>query len=498
MSLSLLAIDLGAETGRAMLGRLDGERLQVEEVHRFRNLPVRRAGALRWDFRRLREGVFTAIGRVASNGLDAIGVDAWGVDFGLLDASGRLLADPVHYRDRRTRGMLEAACAVVPSADIFRATGIQLIPINTLYQLLAMVRSGDPLLEAADRLLMIPDLFHHLLCGQAVTEFTVATTSQCFDVRRGTWAQHLLERLGIPRRLFGPVIPPGTMLGRLRPQVASATGAGSLAVVAPASHDTAAAVVATPLRSPRAAYISCGTWSLVGVEVHAPIVTRAVLAAQLTNEGGVGGRFRLLRNVTGLWLLQECRRAWAAQGHDLEYGELTELARQVPSGPLIDPDDGRLAEPGDDMPKRIREVCRDIGQPEPRTPGAIARTVIESLAVKYAWVLERLEAVSGIKPEVVHLVGGGARNRLLCQRTADACQLRVVAGPIEAAATGNLLTQAMALGAIAGPDQARDVVRRSFRLEHYQPQEPPAGAQALRARLSAAEGMPPNDGHGRE
>jgi rhamnulokinase len=498
VSLRLLAIDLGAETGRAMLGRLDGDRLEMDEVHRFRNLPVRRGGTLRWDFQRLREGVFTAIGRVGSDRLDAVGVDAWGVDFGLVDASGRLLADPVHYRDRRTRGMLEIACAVVSGAEIFRTTGIQLIPINTLYQLLAMVRSGDPILEAADRLLMIPDLFHHLLCGQAVTEFTVATTSQCFDVRTGTWAHQLLERLGIPRHLFGPVVPPATTLGRLRAEVVSATGAGNVTVIAPAAHDTAAAVVATPLRSPRAAYVSCGTWSLVGVEVPSPIVTQAALAAKLTNEGGVGGRFRLLRNVTGLWLLQECRRAWAARGHDLEYGELTELARQAPSTALIDPDHRRLAEPSDDMPQRIREVCRESGQPEPRSPGAIARTVIESLAVKYAWVLERLESVSGIRPEVVHLVGGGARNRFLCQRTADACQLPVVAGPIEAAATGNLLTQAMAVGAIHSLAQAREVVRRSFRLERYQPEDPPAGAQAFRARLSAAEGTLPGDLHGRK
>jgi len=463
-AMRLLAVDLGAESGRTVVGSFDGERLSVEVIRRFPNQPVEVAGTLHWDVLRLYADVLDGVR--AAGPVESLGIDTWGVDFGLLDSAGHLLGNPVHYRDHRTEGMLDEAFRCVRREEIYDRTGIQFIPINTLYQLMALVTSRDTQLEVADRLLTMPALLGYWLTGSKADEFTDATTTQCYDPRARAWAASMLEKLGIPTQIFGEVVQPGAVLGVPR----AALGLEVLRVIAPGTHDTASAVAAVPFeRSHQAAFISSGTWSLVGIEVRQPLINRDALDANLTNEGGVGGTFRLLKNVMGLWLLQECRRAWSVEGADVPYDDLLRLAEAAPSfAAVIDPDDERLLRPGD-MPARIVELAVENGYPLRLEPGAIARCIFESLALKYRRTVEQLERVSGAHIQTVHVVGGGSSNRLLCQMTANACGRLVVAGPVEATAIGNVLVQAMALGLISTLEQARDVVRRSVALQTYEP-----------------------------
>lgn len=490
-----LAVDLGAESGRVVAGSFSGDRLSLREVHRFANGPVRAAGGLYWDVLRLWEEVRRGLRRAAGEcgrDISGIGVDTWGVDFALLDGDGRLLANPSHYRDRRTAGMMEEAFRLMPRQEIFQHTGIQFMPINTLYQLLSMRLQQAPTLAAAQTLLMMPDLFSFWFSGQKACEFTVATTSQFYDPRPpGGWATPVLDKLGLPAHLLPEVILPATILGPLLPWVAEDTGLHAAPVIATASHDTASAVAAVPVEQfppgPAGgqdyAYLSSGTWSLLGAEVPEPIITAQSLAGNFTNEGGVAGSYRLLKNVTGLWLVQECRRIWAQAGETLTYDELVALAAQAPPfGALVDPDDSSFLEPGD-MPARVADFCRRTGQPAPEGKGALVRCLLESLALKYRWVLERLEALLGRRCRVVHIVGGGAQNRLLCQFAADATGRPVVAGPVEATAAGNILVQAMARGHLAGLSQARELVRRSFDLATYAPQSAAAWDEAYQRFL---------------
>jgi rhamnulokinase len=443
----LAAVDLGAESGRVVVGELDGERLSIQEVHRFGNVPVRLGGTLYWDFLHLFDDVVRGIGKAGE--VASVGVDTWGVDYGLLDRHGRLIGNPVHYRDARTQGVPER----VSRADVYAATGIQFMPINTLYQLLA-----EPDLERADRLLLMPDLINHFLCGSTVGEYTIATTTQCYDVRQGDWARDLLGQVGIPERIFPPVVPPGTVLGELdagaRPRV-----------VATASHDTASAVAAVPL-SPGMAYLSSGTWSLLGLELHQPVVNAASLQANLTNEGGVAGTIRLLKNVMGLWLVQQARR-----GHeDLSYADLTALAEQAPAWTaFVDPDDERFLRPGD-LSGTVQTICQETGQPPPTDIGTLVRVLLESVALKCAAVVRQLELVSGQPVTAISVVGGGARNELLCRLTASATGRPVLAGASEATAIGNLLVQAMALGELASLSEARELVAHSFPARTYEPE----------------------------
>ena len=396
-ALRLVAVDLGAESGRAVVGTFDGGRLALEDVHRFPNVPVPLAGTLYWDFPRLFGDILAGLRRAAEGGpVASVGVDTWGVDFGLLDDRGRLLGNPVHYRDGRTDGIPELAFATVPRDEIYRATGIQFMPINTLYQLLSMVRAGDPLLRQADRLLLMPDLFHHFLAGGAFAEYTIASTSQCLDPFTRDWARPLLERFGIPTGILPEVVPPGTVLGALRPEVAESIGLRGTNVVLPGSHDTASAVVGAPLApGGTTAFLSSGTWSLVGLEMDAPVVTEVTLAANLTNEGGVAGTVRLLRNVMGLWLVQESRAALWPTGGAPSYQELATLAEAAPTcSAFVDPDDERFLHPGD-MPSRIRAYCRETGQPVPDDTGTLIRVILESLALRCALAVEELTAASG-------------------------------------------------------------------------------------------------------
>jgi rhamnulokinase len=468
---AFLAVDPGAESGRAVVGRFDGDRITLEEVHRFPNVPVRLPDGWHWDVLRILGDVKDGIAKAAKSGgrIESLGVDAWGVDFGLLDRAGCLISNPYHYRDPRTEGMQEKAFGRMPKEEIYETTGLQFMPINTLYQLLAM--EDSPLLQAAQTLLLIPDLIGYWLTGEKACEFTAASTTQLCDARSGGWARGLLDSMRFPGRIFGELVPPGTQLGPLLSEVAEETGAKKgLPVTAVASHDTASAVVAVPAERENFAYISSGTWSLVGVELPEPSIAPEGMRANFTNEGGFDGTTRFLKNVMGLWLLQECRRTWAREGREYSYEELTHLARAVPTaGPLVDPDHPAFLPPGD-MPARIRRFCRETQQRPPEEPGELVRCVLESLALKYRWVLERTKEITGRHAEVIHVVGGGVRSTLLCQLTADATRRLVRAGPVEATALGNLMVQAYARGYLGSLKDIRAAVRgSSVEVRDYQP-----------------------------
>jgi rhamnulokinase len=473
-----LAFDLGAESGRAVVGHFEGDRLHLEEIHRFPNGPVKVRDSLNWDVLRLWSEIQQGLALAAQAygpELASVGLDAWGVDFGLLAADDTLLGNPHHYRDRRTDGMIEEAFRLVPRTEIYKRTGIQFMQINSLYQLLSMSRAGSPVLQATQTFLNMPDLFNFWLSGQKANEFTIATTSQCYDPRARDWAWDLLERMGIPGRIFSGsdqgIVPPGTVLGRLRTSVAQDTGASPLQVIASATHDTASAVAAVPAQSEDFIYLSSGTWSLMGIEVTEPIVNEQSLAYNFTNEGGVAGTFRFLKNIMGLWLVQECRREWARLGRSLTYDELTQLAANAPPfGPLISLDDSRFLAPGD-MPGRIQRYCQETGQAVPQTEGQIVRAALESLALEYRLVAERLDEMAGRHLPALHIIGGGSQNQILNQFTADATGRSVVTGPIEATAIGNVLVQALALGVFSDLAEARALVRRSFDVETYQPRD---------------------------
>ncbi len=479
----ILAFDLGAESGRAVLGSFDGTKLRLDVVHRFPNGAVRTLDTLHWDALRLHGDILAGLRKCAleHGGVDSVGVDTWGVDFALLGRGGTLLGNPRHYRDPHTEGVMEAAFARVPRAELYRKTGLQFLRFNSLFQLLAIQRDRSPLLDAAETLLFMPDLFHYFLTGMKVNEYTDASTSQLLDPSTRDWAYDVLRAFGLPARLAGTLVPPGTVLGPLRTSVAVETGLASVPVVVPATHDTGAAVAAVPAATgPSWAYVSSGTWSLVGVELPAPLLGEDALAANFTNEGGVGGTVRFLKNVMGLWLVQECRRAWEREGKAYDYGELTRLAEAAPPFvSVVDPDDAAFLLPPS-MPAALADYCRKHGEPAPADPGSAVRCCLESLALKYRWVLEKLEALTGKRPEVVHVVGGGCQNQLLCQFTADACGRPVVAGPVEATAAGNVLTQALGLGVLGSLAEAREVVRRSFDVVTYEPRDSAAWEEPYR------------------
>jgi rhamnulokinase len=469
---SFLAFDLGAASGRAMLGTHKDDQIVVEEIHRFANGAVNLPSGLHWDILQMWTEIQRGLGKAvdkAGSGLQSVGLDTWGVDYALLAADDSLLGNPYHYRDGRTDGILERAFRRVPREEIYRRTGVQLMQINSLFQLLAMRERSASLLDAADRFLNIPDLFNFWLSGKKVSEFTIVTTTQCYNPYERTWDRWLLKQMDIPASLFGEIVSPGTVLGPLRPAVCEETGAPPLTVIASAGHDTACAVAAVPATQPDFIYISSGTWSLVGVEIETPIINQASMAADMTNEGGVGGTFRFLKNVMGLWLLQECRREWQRTGETLSYDDLTRMAAEAPAfGPLVLPNDPRFLAPGD-MAARIQQFCRETGQPVPESRGEIVRTVLESLALEYRVVTDRLAALQGKPLPVIHIIGGGSQNKLLNQFAADATGRQVIAGPVEATAIGNVLVQMMALGRIRSAGEGRELVRRSFVLETFEP-----------------------------
>lgn len=475
--LQTLAVDYGASSGRHVAGTFDGMRLDLREIYRFENGPVHAAGRMYWNlldqWSQLQNGLTLARQQLGPQ-IASVGVDTWGVDFALLGRGDELLGNPVHYRDRRTEGMLEAAMQRVSRAEIFANSGVQFMSINTLYQLLAMQAQNSPILEAAESFLMMPDVFHWLLSGVKGNEYSDATTTQFFDPVKHAWSTELFNRFGLPTKILQPIIEPGTIFGPLRKSVATATGLNETRVIVPGTHDTASAVLAVPAQSvpgkkPDWCYISSGTWSLMGVELPQPVVTPRCLELNFTNEGGVGRTTRLLKNIGGLWLVQECRRIWKAAGRDHSWSELADLAAAAnPLKFIINPDAADFLAP-DDMPRAIQEYCKKTGQAVPQTPGEIIRTALEGLALKYRQVLGWLEELAASQLATIHIVGGGTNNKLLSQLTADATQRRVVAGPVEATAIGNLLMQYIALGEIASIRDAREIVRASFPVEEFTP-----------------------------
>ncbi len=464
---NVIAVDLGAESGRVARVAFNGERLSLAEVSRFPNIPVQANGTLYWDVLSLWREICAGIEQ-AGSGVAGIGVDAWGVDYALLDRDGKLLGNPVHYRDRRTEGMFEWVFSRVPRREIFERTGIQFIILNTLYQLASMAASQSAQLEAAATYLAMPDLINYWLTGEKACEFSHATTTQFYNPRATDWDRQLLAQVGIPTEMFGSIVQPGTRIGAYQ----------GVPVFTSASHDTASAVVAVPTTTTDYAYLSSGTWSLIGLELDTPVINDHSYAANVTNEGGVYGTFRFLKNVMGLWIAQQCRATWRAQGEDYSYDELARLAASAePLRSLIEPDDPAFFPPGD-MPARIREYCQRTGQPIPESVGQVMRTAYESLALKYRLVLERMTALSGRTYERLHIIGGGTKNRLLCQMTADALGCPVIAGPVEATALGNGIVQLIALGEIADLQQAREILSRSAETVTYEPKPSAAWEEA--------------------
>lgn len=468
-----LAFDFGAESGRAILAHLHSGILTTEEVHRFPNEPVEYSGALHWDVARLWLEVRRALAKLDKVELAGIGVDAWGVDYALLGERGDLLQNPYHYRNEHTHGVMEEVFRKVSREEIYALTGIQFMPINTLYQLFAARRNTPELLKAAQRLVTIPDLFNFWLTGKAVCEFTNATTTQMVNPITRNWATELLTRLDLPSQLPAEIIEPGSLIGPLLPSVARNTAFAATPVIAPASHDTGSAVAAISARD-GTAFLSSGTWSLLGAELDAPVLTSDALRFNFTNEGGVCGTTRLLKNVMGLWMLQCCRHSWSAQGQVFDYRELMELAGREPSFThLVDPDDESFLLPGD-MPRAIDQFCAKTHQPVPSAPGAYVRTVLESLALKYRVVIRNLEEVTGRPISQIRIIGGGSRNRLLNQFTADATGRRVLAGPAEATALGNVAMQILATAGASSLHEVRAIIDRSFSTEIFDPLEPAA------------------------
>lgn len=479
-----LAFDLGAESGRAVIGTIDAAgRLTLDEKHRFANPTGRINGHLHWNLLTQWEELKTGLRKAAgadpldeSHGgrveLSGIGVDTWGVDFGFVSRDGKVIGYPYHYRDVRTNGVMERTFTRVPRQEIFQDTGIQFMPFNSLYQLIAMQESGAWELEAAKTLLFVPDLFNYLFTGVAKSEFSIASTSQMYDMGKGAWAKGLLEKLKLPTHLLPEVIPSGTKLGPLLKSVAEECGvAGLIPVIAPATHDTGSAVAAVPAKGESWCYISSGTWSLMGVELPKPIINEKTLRYNYTNEGGVGGSARLLKNIMGMWLVQECRRHFRTEGYEHTYAELAQMAeRSKPLQTIINPDHPPFLSPGQ-MPVKIEQFCNDTKQRPPATRGDFVRACLDSLALTYRRTLEGLEDIVGRRLDVIHIVGGGCQNELLNQMTADACGRTVVAGPIEATAMGNVLVQAMATGDVKDLTHAREIVRNSFPVKRFEPHD---------------------------
>lgn len=472
-----LAIDLGASSGRGIIGRFDGSRISLEETHRFQNGPVNVTGRMYWDILGIYSNIRQAIQRASAEcELASIGIDTWGVDYGIIGKDGRLLSNPCHYRDSRTDDILQYTDKLMTADEIYRATGIQTMNFNTVFQLAADMRdnphifSADAVSGSGNKILFIPDLLNYFLTGVMATEYTIASTGAVLDPYTQKYSDTVLDGLGIPKDIFcGEPVMPGTVLGRLNDTDISESCQAKVVTVA--SHDTASAVLSVPTSSDRSVYISSGTWSLMGTELSAPLINDQTRRLNYTNEGGVGGTIRFLKNIMGLWILQECRRRWAAEGHEYSFGELTGLAAKSdikPFASIINPDLRIFKSPGN-MPQRIRDYCRRTGQTVPQTVGETVRCVIDSLALCYRYTAENLSALTGIKPDGINIVGGGCQNGLLSQITADASGLPVTAGPIEATSVGNILSQLISDGEVSGIKEARQLVAESFEMQKYEP-----------------------------
>lgn len=467
-----LAFDFGASSGRAILGTFDGEKIRMEEVHRFSNDPVEIRGTLYWDvlrqFYEIKQGLLKA---KQHGGFNTVAIDTWGVDFGLLDGDGCLLENPVHYRDGRTRGMIEESFQSIPQEEFYRLTGIQFMELNTVFQLMALKRQRPALLERAKTLLFMPDLFNYLLTGEKRTEYTIASTSQLMDAQTGGWSDEVLDRLGLPKEILTPIVLPGTVVGPLDEAMREELGLNSAQVVTVASHDTQSAIAAVPTQEKDFIFISCGTWSLFGTELEAPLINETSAAMNITNERGVEGTTTFLKNIIGLWLIQESRRQWQREGQDFSYAELEKQALAAkPFQCFIDPDAPEFVPQGN-LPRRVREFCEKTGQYIPQTVGEIMRCIYESLALKYRLAFKEIRSCTQRDYQEIHVVGGGTKDRLLCQMTADACGVPVLAGPVEATVLGNLAVQLIACGAIENVRQARKIIAQSEAVTPYSPKD---------------------------
>ncbi len=468
-----IAVDLGAESGRVMLAVVSSEKLGLEEIHRFSNGPLKQDGSLRWDLPRLMSEIKVGIGKAAkaAGKAEGIGVDSWGVDFGLLDDKNELIENPYHYRDSRTNGMMEKAFGLMPKRELYEHTGLQFMQFNSVYQLLAMRLANSPALARTKTLIFFGDLVSYYLCGKMYAEYTLASTSQMMDMRTGKWSKEVFSKLGLPIKIMPKVILPGKVVGTLTAEVAKEIGSPQIPVIAVGSHDTASAVAAVPAGDGKWAYLSSGTWSLMGVEVPKAIITDKTFELPFTNEGGVEKTIRLLKNIMGLWPVQECRRQWQKEGQDFSYAQLTAMAEKAkPFAVRIDVDDSAFIAPGE-MPKRINEHLVQTGQTKTDDKGQMVRAVLEALALKYRFVMDRIEEVTGDRIECLHIVGGGSQNELLNQFAASATGKKVITGPVEATAIGNILMQAKAAGQIKTLAEGRKIVRRSFAGKEYQPKE---------------------------
>lgn len=467
----VLAFDFGASSGRAIIGSFDGEKITLKEVHRFTNDPVDLGGTLYWDVLRLfyeiKQGIVKA--KIAG-GFDSIGIDTWGVDFGLIDKNGRLLENPVHYRDKRTSGLVEESFKSVPRQKMYDITGIQFMELNTLFQLISLKKQRPEMLERADKMLFMPDLFAYFLTGKMCSEYSIASTSQLIDINTRSWSKELLDAFGIKESLFAPLTEPGTQLGNLSKEICEECGVESVPVISVCGHDTQSAITAVPCESGDFAFLSSGTWSLFGTELQKPIVNETSLKINITNEGGFGGTTGFLKNIIGLWLIQESRRQWQREGKDYSYADLEKLAlSEEPFKCFIDPDAPEFVPQGN-IPERVREFCIKTGQYVPESVGEIMRCIYESLAMKYRMTFEKLCECTGKNYPVIHVIGGGTKDGLLCRMTASSCGKTVKAGPIEATVMGNVAVQLMSDGTIGSISEARKAVAASESLKTYEPE----------------------------
>ena len=475
----VLAFDFGASSGRAIIGSFDNGKISLQEVHRFSNDPVKVNGTLYWDVLRLLHEIKQGIVKAKmAGGFDSIGIDTWGVDFGLIDKDGRLLENPVHYRDPRTAGLVEEAFKTIPKEKLYKITGIQFMELNTLFQLISLRRQRPELLERADKMLFMPDLLAYFLTGKMCAEYSIASTSQLIDIENRTWSKELLEAFDIPESLFAPLVQPGTVLGELTDEICEELGVDKVPVISVCGHDTQSAITAVPCPEGDFAFLSSGTWSLFGTELKTPIVDETSLKINITNEGGIDGTIGLLKNIIGLWLIQESRRQWQREGQDYSYAELEKLAlKEEPFKCFIDPDAPEFTPQGN-IPRRVQEFCKKTGQYVPQSVGEIMRCIYESLAMKYRLTFEKLCDCTNKDYPVIHVIGGGTKDGLLCQMTANSCDRTVKAGPIEATVMGNVAVQFMSDGTIKDVAHARQAVADSETLKVYNPENADEWKQA--------------------
>ena len=481
MTKRVLAFDFGASSGRAIIGCFDGDKITLEEVHRFSNDPVSVGGTVYWDVLRLfyeiKQGVIKA--KIAG-GFDSIGIDTWGVDFGLIDSEGKLMENPVHYRDARTVGLVDEAFKTMPKEKLYSITGIQFMELNTLFQLISLKKNRPWMLERADKMLFMPDLFGYMLTGKMCAEYSIASTSQLIDLDKRTWSKEILDAFGIKESVFAPLVQPGTVLGELSKEVCEECGVDPVPVISVCGHDTQSAITSVPCEDGDFAFLSSGTWSLFGTELDKPIVNETSMNINITNEGGFDGSTGFLKNIIGLWLIQESRRQWKREGKEYSYADLEKLALAAePFKCFIDPDAPEFV-PHGNIPERVREFCRKTGQYVPETVGEIMRCIYESLAMKYRLTFEKLRECTERDYPVIHVIGGGTKDGLLCQMTANSCDRTVKAGPIEATVMGNVAVQLMSNGSVENIGQARKIVADSSELKTFEPKDTDKWAEAYK------------------